>query len=259
MGKTTGISWTDKTWNAVIGCSRVSEGCRNCYAAQMAATKFTSFLRNPVWGRNSPRHITSDNLWKEPLRWARKARQTGDRVLVFGNSLYDIFEDHPTVNAIRPKIWDLVDQTRDAIVWQFCTKRPERIADCLPDTWGNFWKNVWLGTSVESAVHAERVDHLLSIQADVRFLSVEPALGPVADSIPLKGIDWVIWGGESGRNFRPADHQWARDLLQACRVNEVAFFFKQSSGYRSGMGTTLDGKEYKEFPKPRSLPQTKSA
>jgi protein gp37 len=252
MGSETGISWTDKTANFLIGCSRVSEGCRHCYAEQMAATKFRHFTGGPVWGRQNPRYETSEENWKKPLRWARRARQTGERVLVFGNSLYDVFEDHPTVDKVRPRIWELVDQTRDSLTWQFVTKRPERIAACLPATWGPFWGGVWLGTSVESEEHANRVDHLRAVGAAVRFLSVEPALGPVAHAISLQGIDWVIWGGESGKGWRPADLQWARDLLAACRAQGTAFFFKQSSGPRSGMGAALDGREFKEFPTPRT-------
>jgi len=163
MGAETGISWTDKTANFLVGCSRVSEGCRHCYAEQMAATKFKRFLGGPVWGAGNPRYETSAELWKQPLRWARQARKTGQRVRVFGNSLYDICENHPTVNAIRPRIWDLVDQTRDVLTWQFCTKRPERIADCLPETWGEFWSGVWLGTTVESDQHADRIGHLQAV------------------------------------------------------------------------------------------------
>lgn len=250
MGAATGIAWTNKTWNGVIGCQRVSEGCRNCYAEQMAAKKFRHFLGGPVWGPSNPRYQTSENLWKRPLQWARQARAAGERVLVFGNSLYDLFEDHPTVNNLRPRIWNLVDDTRDALTWQFCTKRPERIAECLPATWGAFWENVWLGTSVESEDHADRIDHLRAVSAAVRFLSVEPALGPVAEALTsrIEGIDWVIWGGESGPGWRPADHQWARDLRTLCRDTGTAFFFKQSAGVRSGMGTKLDGVEIKEFP-----------
>jgi len=251
MGATTGIAWTDRTWNGIIGCTRVSEGCRHCYAEQMAATKFKRFLGGPVWGAANPRYETRAELWKQPLRWARKARQTGERIRVFGNSLFDLFENHPTVNKVRPRIWELVDQTRDVLTWQFCTKRPERIADCLPATWGTFWGNVWLGTTVESSDHADRVGHLRAVGVAVRFLSIEPALGPVHHAIDLDGIDWVLWGGESGKGWRPADHQWARDLLAKCRANETAFFFKQSAGPRSGMGDWLDGVEIKEFPIPR--------
>jgi protein gp37 len=110
---------------------------------------------------------------------------------------------------------------------------------------------VWLGTSIENADYADRADHLRAVNAEVRFLSVEPALGPVADAVKLAGIDWCIWGGESGPGYRPADPQWARDLLAACRRSGVAFFYKQSSGARSGMHATLGGLEIKEFPQPR--------
>lgn len=253
MGTSTGISWTTRTWNALIGCSKVSEGCARCYAERLAATKFRHFLRRPVWGSGNPRHITGDQLWKAPLKWAREARTTGAKVMVFGNSLYDLFEDHPTVNGIRTRIWDLVDETRDVLTWQFLTKRPERMAECLPESWNPFWENVWLGTSVESADCAHRADHLRAVDAAVRFLSVEPALGPVANAVDLTGIDWCVWGGEAGPGFRPADPQWARDLLAACRKSGAAFFYKQSAGPVSGRGDRLDGQEIKEFPTPRTL------
>lgn len=251
MGKTTGISWTNRTWNGAIGCSRVSPGCSNCYAAKMAATKFRHFTGGPVWGRTNPRYITSKSLWRQPLKWAREAREAGTKTLVFGNSLYDFCEDHPQIDAIRSRLWELVDQTRDALTWQFITKRPERLAACLPQTWGTFWSGVWLGTSIETAAYAARADHLRAVNAEVRFLSVEPALGPVADALDLTGLDWCIWGGESGSGYRPADPQWARDLLAACRRAGVAFFYKQSSAAVSGKNDRLDGVEIKEFPTPR--------
>lgn len=252
MGKTTGISWTARSWNGVIGCSKISPGCSHCYAERLATTKFRHFLRQPVWGPGNPRHITGDQLWKAPLKWAREARATGEKIMVFGNSLYDICEDHRTVDAIRPRIWELVDQTRDALTWQFLTKRPERLDECLPKSWTPFWDGVWLGTSVESADYANRADHLRTVNAAVRFLSVEPALGPVAHALSLHGIDWCVWGGEAGPGFRAADPQWARDLLAACRVSGTAFFYKQSSGPVSGKADRLDGIEIKEFPAPRT-------
>ncbi len=253
MGTTTGISWTTRTWNGVIGCTKVSEGCSRCYAERLAATKFRHFLGRPVWGAGNPRHITGDQLWKAPLKWARDTRATGENLMVFGNSLYDLFEDHPTVNAVRPRIWDLVDTTRDVLTWQFLTKRPERIAECLPESWSPFWEGVWLGTSVESADYVHRADHLRAVDAAVRVVSVEHALGCVAHALNLEGIDWCIWGGEAGPGFRPADHQWARDLLAACRANGTAFFMKQSSGPVNGRGDRLDGVEIKEFPTPRTV------
>ena len=254
MARETAIEWTDHTWNGLIGCSKVSPGCLHCYAETIAATKFRRFLKGPVWGPANARYVTSDNKWREPLRWARQARESGERPLIFGNSLYDLFDDHPTTNATRPRIWELVDETRDVLTWLFLTKRPERIASCLPATWGEFWEGVWLGTSVENADYVDRVDHLRGVSAAVRFLSVEPALGPVAEALTgrMAGIDWVIWGGESGPGFRPADHQWARDLHALCRETSTAFFFKQSAGARAGTGKMLDGREIKEFPVPRT-------
>jgi len=117
----------------------------------MAATKFKRFLSGTFLGASNPRHETSNQLWKQPLRWAKHARRTGKRVRIFGTSLFDLFEDHPRVNAVRPRIWELVDRTRDDVSWQFCTKRPERIASCMPATWGELWYDVWLGTTDPAA------------------------------------------------------------------------------------------------------------
>jgi len=253
MGISTGISWTQRTWNGAIGCSKVSPGCMRCYAAQMAETKFRHFTGGPVWGADKHRYVTADQRWREPLKWAREARAANQKIMVFGNSLYDFCEDHPTINEIRTRIWDLVDETRDVLIWQFLTKRPERLAACLPRTWPPFWDNVWLGTSVENADYAYRADHLRAVDAAVRFLSIEPALGNVVPALNMQGIDWCLWGGESGPGFRNADHQWARDLLAACRRQGTAFFFKQSAAARSGMHATLDGREIKEFPTPRTV------
>jgi protein gp37 len=251
MGATTTISWTERTWNAAIGCSRVSPGCAHCYAERMAATKFRRFTGGTVWGRSNPRYVTSDSLWKAPLKWAREARREGRKIRVFANSLYDFCEDHPDIAAIRPRLWELIDATRDALTYLLLTKRPENLAACLPRNWGPFWSGVWIGTSVESADYVSRADHLRAIDAEVRFLSVEPALSPIAGALDLTGIDWCIYGGESGPGYRPDDPQWARDLLAACRRSGTAFFYKQSSGARSGMNPTLDGVEWKEFPVPR--------
>lgn len=206
-----------------------------------------------MWGADKHRYVTADQRWREPLKWAREARAANQKIMVFGNSLYDFCEDHPTINEIRTRIWDLVDETRDVLIWQFLTKRPERLAACLPRTWPPFWDNVWLGTSVENADYAYRADHLRAVDAAVRFLSIEPALGNVVPALNMQGIDWCLWGGESGPGFRNADHQWARDLLAACRRQGTAFFFKQSAAARSGMHATLDGREIKEFPTPRTV------
>jgi protein gp37 len=135
--------------------------------------------------------------------------------------------------------------------WQLLTKRPQRIVDNLPADWGpEGWPHVWLGTSVEDMRVADRVDHLRDIPAVVRFISYEPALGPL-DDLDISGIDWIIYGGESGPGYRKEDKNWARVMHAKCSANGTAFFHKQSSGYRTELGIELDGKIVREYPTPR--------
>lgn len=181
--------------------------------------------------------------------WNRDAREAGERRRVFCASLCDVFEDHPTANETRPKLWELVAAC-DWLDWQILTKRPERIESCLPDDWGNGWPNVWLGTSIENMKVADRAAYLRDIPATVRFISYEPALGPL-DDLDLTGIDWVIYGGESGRGYRPEDKDWARSMRSRCEADGIAFFHKQSSGYRTEMGIELDGEIVRQYPTPR--------
>lgn len=246
MGRETAISWTDHTFNPWMGCTRVSEGCRNCYAADLV----TGRMGLDLWGHAAPRQVTK-GPWREVERWDRAARANGVRRRVFCASLCDIFEDHPTANATRPRLWDLIRRL-DGLDWQVLTKRPERIATCLPSDWSAGWPHVWLGTTVEDLRVASRADHLRAVPAAVRFVSYEPALGPL-DALDLTGLHWVIYGGESGPHRRPEGtpddpKAWARAMRDACRSTGIAFFHKQSSAARPGIGVELDGDVVHEFP-----------
>lgn len=171
-------------------------------------------------------------------------------MLVFCGSLFDWAEDHPTVDETRPRLWDLIRRT-PMLHWQMLTKRPERIPRLLPPDWGqDGYANVWLGTSIEDMRVAKRADFLREIPAVVRFISYEPALGPL-DDLNLRGIDWVIVGGESGPGYRIMDHGWARAMRTKCETEGVTFFFKQSSAIRTEMGIQLDGEIVRKFPTPR--------
>jgi protein gp37 len=171
------------------------------------------------------------------------------RPRVFCSSMSDVFEDHPDANPLRPKLWELIRACPE-LDFQLLTKRPQNIRRFLPGDWGLGWPNVWLGTSIENMDVAHRADILRQIPATVRFISYEPALGPL-DELDLKGIDWVIYGGESGSGFRPADPQWARDMRDKCALEGVTFFHKQISAFRSGQGEELDGVLHHDFPTPR--------
>lgn len=245
MGDTTSIDWTDSTFNAWMGCTKVSAGCQHCYAESFVRGR----MGKQLWGQDSPRQVTSEANWRKPLAWNRAAQRSSQRRRVFCGSLMDWADDHPTAEATRPPLWDLILRT-PWLDWQLLTKRAERISACLPDEWGDGYPNVWLGVTVEDDAYTWRATELARIPAVVRFVSYEPAIGPVP-SLELTGIDWLICGGESGPGYRAFDPQWARDAEAICRQQGVAFFFKQAGGPRSGMGAELDGRVVQEFPMPR--------
>jgi protein gp37 len=241
MGAKTIISWTNFTFNIAWGCTKVSPGCKNCYADGLA-----NRYGHDVWGPNKPRRVFGPKHWAEPTKWNRDAEAAGVRHRVFCSSMCDVFEDHPTIEAERAKLWALIRET-PWLDWQLLSKRPERIAANLPNDWGAGYANVWMGTSIESNEYVSRADHLRSIPASVRFISYEPALGPL-DQLDLAGIDQVIYGGESGPGWRPEDKQWARDMYARCQLAGVAFYHKQSAGYRTELGVELDGKIVHNYP-----------
>lgn len=244
MSEKTIIAWTDHTFNPWMGCEKVSDGCKNCYALTLTKNR----MGLDLWGKSAERQVTK-GPWQNVRKWNRDAEKDGVQRRVFCASLCDIFEDHPTANATRPRLWDLVRECT-SLDWQILTKRPHRIVDNLPADWDAGWNHVWLGTSVEDMRVADRVDHLRNIPAAVRFISYEPAIGPL-DDLDLTGIDWVIYGGESGAGYRQEDKNWARVMHRKCSENGTAFFHKQSSGYRTEMGIELDGRIIREYPIPR--------
>ena len=238
------IAWTNHTFNIAWGCTKVSPGCKNCYADTLS----TRYGQN-VWGPNNPRRVLSDKYWREPLRLNEQARKAGERRRVFSSSMCDILEDHPAITEQRGRLWELIRLT-PWLDWQLLTKRPERYLECLPQDWGDGYPNVWVGTSIENDDYVSRADHIRSIPAAVRFISYEPALGPLP-SLDLEGIDWVIYGGESGPGFRGHDLEWPRDMRRRCEAAGVAFFYKQSAAIRTEMGTELDGEIVRNYPIPR--------
>lgn len=243
MGETTTISWTDHTFNPWWGCARVSPGCQHCYAES-----FAKRTGNAVWGKDSDRRRFGDNHWNEPLKWNRAAQGSGRPALVFCASMADVFEDRPDHEEDRIRLWDLIGRT-PWLEWQLLTKRPENISRMAPDL--GYWPaNVWLGCTVEDQQRAdERIPHLLAVPASVRFLSMEPLLGPVDLLNHVDGIDWVIVGGESGPGHRPLNPDHAVSLRTQCRHWGVPFLFKQHGGqYPTSGGDLLDGSQHKAFP-----------
>ena len=232
------IEWTDMTWNPVTGCTKISPGCKNCYAHRMAHRLHA--MGQPRYRNNFDVTLHPD-LLEQPLRWAQPRK-------IFVNSMSDLF--HPDVPAeFIQAAFDVMGQA----YWhtfQILTKRSDRLVELagrLP--WHD---NVWMGVSVENKDYTYRIDHLRKVRAAVRFLSVEPLLGPIP-KLPLQGIDWVIVGGESGPRCRKIEPQWVRQIRDRCIALGVPFFFKQWGGTRKkSSGRELDGRTWDEMPDPKS-------
>lgn len=259
MAENSAIEWCDATWNPVIGCAKVSPACTNCYAETFAAGRMG---RPELW--RGERHVTSASTWGLPERLDRKAAREGRRLRLFVASLSDVFEDHPVWNepvvvppstATAPRRWHALRKLaklRNVDVL-LLTKRPENILRMVPPEWLAAWPaHVWVGTTVEDQRRAERIKYLLLVPAWVRFLSVEPMLGPVdlayacfngADSFgTMPGIHWVIAGGESGPRARPSHPDWFRSLRDQCARAGVPFLFKQ---WGDGLSVTADGQMHR--------------
>lgn len=216
MGYTTGIEWASHTWSPWMGCTNVSPGCDNCYAEEWA-TRF----HFAEWG-NAPRRRKAN--WRDPILWNKKA--AGQRRIIFP-SLCDPF-DNQVPDEWRDALWRLIADT-PALTWTLLTKRPQNIRKMLPTNWGDGWPNVWLGVTTENQTEADRrIPLLQSIPAVVRLLSAEPLLEAITPD--LRGIHWVIVGGESGDRRRPIDLAWMRSLRDQCAAEDVDCFVKQVDG-----------------------------
>lgn len=239
------IEWTDETWNPVTGCSKVSQGCKNCYAERMA--KRLQAMKQPRYLNGFDVTIHPDLLDK-PAQWKKPKK-------IFVNSMSDLFHKDVPESFIT----DVFDKMCEYNwhTYQVLTKRPERMADFSmawpPD--GNWSiaipKHIWLGTSIENMDVIGRVDELLKVKSPNRFLSCEPLLGPLDldKYLATGGIHWVIVGGESGPKSRPIDEQWVRGIRDQCQQYKVPFFFKQWGGNnKKKTGHEIDGKEYLELP-----------
>lgn len=241
MGLDTAIAWTDHTFNLAWGCVKVSPGCANCYADTLSDKRGYD-----VWGPNRERRTFGDTYWNQPRLWNRSAIAHGVQRRVFCSSMTDVMLDDPVLDRERRKLWPLIRET-PALDWLLLTKRPENYRRFLPDDWGDGYANVWLGTSIESNDYADRADELRAVPARLRFISYEPALGPL-DKLNLAGLDWVIYGGESGPGYRQHDPQWARDIRARCEAAGVVFFFKQAPAYRTEQIIELDGEVVRAWP-----------
>ena len=216
------IEWTDHTFNPWIGCQAVSPGCDFCYAEELMANRY----QRVVWGPHGERQRTSPGNWREPLKWAAKARGALRRPRVFCASLADVF-DNQAREHWRADLWDLIMVTPE-LDWLLLTKRPENIPEMTRRWSEEGWPaNVWLGVSAENQeTFDRRAPKLLAIPARVHFLSLEPLLGPISLGGASR-FSWVIVGGESGAKARPMHLDWARDLREQCLDQPTPFLFKQ--------------------------------
>ncbi len=247
MATNSSIEWTESTWNPVVGCTVISPGCTNCYAMRLARRleamgqlKYAGTTRmsggKPKW--NGVVRVDEDSL-QLPATW-----KTGR--MIFVNSMSDLFHEDVPLEFIQ-RVFVTMQETPKH-TYQILTKRAKRLEELSNAlTWP---RNVWMGVSVENADYRFRTDHLRRTGAAVRFLSLEPLLGPL-DDLDLERIDWVIAGGESGPGFRPIDPDWVRSIRDQCIHTGVAFHFKQWGGVnKKRTGRTLDGRTWDQLPIP---------
>ncbi|MHB8574722.1 MAG: DUF5131 family protein [Dehalococcoidia bacterium] len=237
MGTNSAIEWTQATWNPLTGCTKISPGCTHCYAERMARRLQAMGQRNYANGFALTLHESALDL---PLRW--KQPQS-----IFVNSMSDLFHKDVPVEFVQ-QVFDVM-QRASWHRFQVLTKRSERLAELSSLlTWA---PNIWMGVSVESHRYTHRVDDLRDTGAAVKFLSLEPLLGPLPD-LDLSGIDWAIVGGESGPGARPIQETWVRDIRDQCIAAGVAFFFKQWGGVnKKRSGRLLDGRTWDALPEIR--------
>jgi protein gp37 len=248
MGDRSAIEWTEATWNPTTGCDRTSPGCDNCYALRIAK-RLKAMGQAKYQQDGDPRTsgpgfglALHEDLLALPRTW------TSPRV-VFVNSMSDLFHPAVPLDYIR-RVFDVM-ATTERHTYQLLTKRSRRLVDLAERL--EWPANVWMGVSIETNRYLFRADHLRQVTPAVRFLSVEPLLGPLTD-LDVAGIDWVIVGGESGVHARPMDPGWVRSIRDLCSAAGVPFFFKQWGGRtaKSG-GRVLDGRTWDEMPPAREL------
>lgn len=280
MAESSKIEWTRSTFNPWWGCVEVSEACDHCYARTLAKS-----YGHSVWGDDAPRRRMSESYWQCPLKWNRKAEETGEFWPVFCASMADVFETNRSevIQESRPRLFRLIEDTPN-LTWLLLTKRPQNMVRYAPESWKSGWpQNVWALTTLEHQKHIARVTRLLEVPAVVRGLSAEPLFSAL-DLSGMLGpwkVNWVITGGESGIHARPGHPEWYRSLQRQCREAGIAFHFKQWGEWvsvsevegegrhhyfpdgatvrRIGKklaGRTLDGRTYDEYPAAPGVPNS---
>lgn len=231
------IEWTDASWNPIIGCTKISQGCKNCYAETLAE-RFRGVPNHPFKDgfdlKLIPKKLVEPSTWKKPRK-------------IFVCSMSDLFHERIPIGYLKQVFSTMCNASRHT--FQVLTKRSDRLLEVSSELpWTD---NIWVGVSVESAEYTYRIKHLQKVPSRVRFISFEPLIGPIIN-LPLAGIDWVIVGGESGSKARPMDLEWARKIRLRCEKQKIPFFLKQlggKNGKRGGDEALLDGKVWRQYPK----------
>lgn len=234
MSVNSDIEWTNSTWNPVTGCTKVSSGCENCYAERMS--RRLKVMGQPNY-RNGFEVTLHEHVLPLPLKWKKPQ-------MVFVNSMSDLFHRKVSKGFIL-RVFKVMNQA-DRHTFQVLTKRSERLAEIAPSL--PWRRNIWMGVTIEDRDNLFRIDHLRKTGAMTKFLSIEPLLAPLG-RVNLRGIDWVILGGESGPGARPMDPAWVTDVRDQCIRANVPFFFKQWGGTsKKKAGRLLEGRTWDEMP-----------
>jgi protein gp37 len=233
---TSSIEWTEMTWNPTTGCTKISAGCKNCYAEIM--TRRLKAMGQEKYADGFDMVKTHPSTLLIPYTW-KSAK------VVFVDSMSDLFHKNVPLEFIKQVFHVMNDNPQH--IFQVLTKRADRLFELHKEL--KWTHNIWMGVSVENKNVINRIEHLRKINAKVKFLSLEPLLGPLKN-LNLEGMDWVIVGGESGHNARPMNSNWVTDIQEQCEINSIPFFFKQWGGKnKKAAGRLLDGKTYSEMPK----------
>lgn len=228
------IEWTNETWNPVTGCSKISSGCKNCYAERMAHRLFNMGVYNY---RNQFQVTLHTHSLEIPYKW-KKPRT------IFVNSMSDLFHKDVPLEFIQ-QVFKVIEDTPQH-QYQILTKRSERLVELTKSL--NWSSNLWMGVSVEDEKVMSRIQDLKKCDANIKFLSVEPLIGPLPN-LDISGIDWVIVGGESGPRSRPMKPEWVLDIKNNCQENQIPFFFKQWGGVnKKKTGRVLENRTWDEMP-----------
>ncbi len=235
MATLSNIEWTEATWNPLTGCNKMSPGCKNCYAEKLSYRLQKMGQYNYRNGFDLTLH---HQALKIPLKWKKPK-------LIFVNSMSDLFHKKVPISFIQ-QVFSVMNQSPQH-QFQILTKRADHLEKISKQVkWTN---NIWMGVSVENKHYVNRIGHLLKTKAKIKFLSLEPLLGPLK-RLKLKGIDWVIVGGESGPNARSIQPEWVLEIKDQCIAQKIPFFFKQWGGVRKHKtGRLLEGRTWDEMPK----------